>query len=105
MADRNCGSSPSAVTSLSVPNSRSTNTLMSLSLNEYEPNARSRTAPRSVSRTVTGWLVPHFRPGCSFNEKNTTSDLNGDLKPLSQCIRSVRIGRLAVFSVWRPGPK
>ena len=59
--------------------------------------------PKSLSRMVTGFGVPHLRSSCRRVAKKYTSLLNGESNNLSQFIRLVRSGRVWVLSLWRPG--
>ena len=43
-----------------VPTKVFTSRLASVTRNEYLPKLRRRTMPKSLSRTVIGWRVPHF---------------------------------------------
>lgn len=43
-----------------VPTSVLSSSAESTTRSEYLPKLRSRTIPKSLSRTVIGWRVPHF---------------------------------------------
>ena len=68
------------------------------------PKARKRTAPKPSSRIVTGRVVPQRGSTCWRVRKNYRSHLNGMSKRFFPFYGQPRTGRVAVTSVWRPGP-
>ncbi len=69
----------------------------------YVPNARTRTMPKSWSRTITGLEVPHLLPVNRRVVRKYTSALKGDSNPYFQPLSLVRIGMLSVVSECLPG--
>ncbi len=69
------------------------------------PKARTRTMPKSGSRSITGLLVPHLLPVNSRVLTKYTSALNGDSNPYFQPCSVDRIGMLSVVRLCLPGPK
>ena len=60
--------------------------------------------PKSWSRTITGFDVPHLLPVKSRVVTKYTSALNGDSNPYFQPLSLVSTGMLSVVSVYLPGP-
>jgi hypothetical protein len=77
----------------------------SVAFRVYTPNARTRTGPKSASRIITGFGVPHFRSVIWRVETKYTSALNGLSKPCFHPASVLSTGRLRLSRVNVPGPK
>ncbi len=95
----------SAWTSLSVPMTSRRKTSTSAIFTTQRPLARTCTMPKSGSRTVIGWGVPHRMSVTGRVLMKYTSLRKGLLKPCFQPCSVLRMGRFSVVSSWGPGSK